>query len=67
MGKVGGLTVGIVAKPMEQVGWVLINKAGKPYAGRKIYTSYGIANRVRVDAEVDLEVKPVYIERVPES
>lgn len=63
--QVSELTVGIVTKVMTQIGWVLINKAGKPYAGRKIYTSYGIANRVRIDAEVELEVKPVYIEETP--
>lgn len=57
------ITVGLTAKEIVPIGFVLINKAGKPCSGRHIYTSYGAANRVRIDAGVTLEVKRVYIEK----
>jgi len=56
------ITVGVVAKTMTLLGYVLIDRDYQPLRGKPIYTSYGVANRVRIKSNSDLRIREVYIE-----
>jgi len=57
------ITAGLIVKEMTPIGFVLINKDNQPLLGRPVYTSYGIANRVRIDYNSDLRIRALYIEK----
>lgn len=66
MAKVGGLTVGIVAKPMALIGYMVFDRNTGNLENETLYPVMEEAKEYSGE-HLDLEVKPVYVERVPES